>query len=55
MPLPRQVLRYRLGEIQTDAQSRALREDAEKWIKAQGIVSPTRWAGMHARLGQDCR
>jgi hypothetical protein len=48
MPLRASILRYRLGEIQNDEETRTRREDAEKWIKAQGIVSPTRWAGMYA-------
>ena len=49
MPLRAQILRYRLGEIQSDARhARAPRQRAEQWIKAQGIVSPARWAGMYA-------
>jgi hypothetical protein len=48
MPLRAQIMRYRLGEVQTDPQSRALREDAETWMRSQGIVSPVRWAGMYA-------
>jgi hypothetical protein len=48
MPLRAQVLRYRLGELQSDEPSRALRETSEQWIKAQGIVSPARWVGMYA-------
>ena len=48
MPLRAQILRYRLGEIQSDPKTRELREAAEQWIGAQGIVSPARWAGMYA-------
>jgi eukaryotic-like serine/threonine-protein kinase len=48
MPLRAQILRFRLGEIQSDEQTRALREQAEQWIRSQGIVSPARWAGMYA-------
>jgi hypothetical protein len=48
MPLRAQILRYRLGEIQSDAETRTLRDDAERWIKGQGIVAPARWAGMYA-------
>jgi len=48
MPLRAQILRYRLGEVQSDPQTRALREEAELWIRGQGIVSPARWAGMFA-------
>ena len=48
MPLRAQILRYRLGEIQTDVATRALREEAEQWIRGQGIVSPARWGGMYA-------
>jgi hypothetical protein len=48
MPLRAQILKHRLAEIQTDVASRALREQAEEWIRAQGIVSPVRWLGMYA-------
>ena len=40
MPLRAQILRYRLGEIQSDPETRTLRDDAEQWINGQGIVSP---------------
>jgi eukaryotic-like serine/threonine-protein kinase len=48
MPLRAQILRYRLGEVEEGAESRELRENAERWIRGQGIVSPERWAGMYA-------
>jgi len=48
MPLRAQILRYRLGDIQNDVATRALREEAEQWIRAQGIASPVRWCGMYA-------
>jgi hypothetical protein len=48
MPLRAQILRYRLGELEEGAKSRELRENAERWIRGQGIVSPERWAGMYA-------
>jgi len=48
MRLRAQILRYRLGEVLTDAKSRTLRQDAEIWMRNQGIVSPVRWAGMYA-------
>jgi len=48
MPLRAQILRYRLGELEEGAESRELRENAERWIRGQGIVSPVRWAGMYA-------
>ena len=48
MPLRAQVLRYRLGELDEGNESRELRENAEQWIRDQGIVSPERWAGMYA-------
>ncbi len=48
MPLHAHLMRYRLGEVLTDAESRALREAAEKALQEQGIVSPPRWAGMFA-------
>jgi serine/threonine protein kinase len=48
MPLRAHIMRYRIGEVLTDAQSRALRQDAEVWMRNQGIVSPVRWAGMYA-------
>ena len=48
MRLRAQILRYRLGEIQSDEETRTLRDDGEKWIKGQGIVAPARWAGMYA-------
>jgi serine/threonine protein kinase len=48
MPLRAQILRFRLGEIESDALTRELRDKAEVWIKGQGIVSPARWAGMYA-------
>jgi serine/threonine protein kinase len=48
MSLRSQILRFRLGEVQSDDETRALREKAEQWIKDQGIVSPARWSGMYA-------
>jgi len=48
MPLRAQILRYRLGEVLTDATSRGRRQEAEIWMRNQGIVSPVRWAGMYA-------
>jgi eukaryotic-like serine/threonine-protein kinase len=48
MPLRAQILRYRLGEIQSDPETRTLHDDAERWINGQGIVSAARWAGMFA-------
>jgi hypothetical protein len=48
MPLRAQIMRYRLGELEEGPQSVDLRENAERWIKGQGIVSPERWAGMYA-------
>ena len=48
MPLRAQILRFRLGEVQSDAQTRESRDKAELWIREQGIVSPARWAGMYA-------
>ena len=41
-------LQSRLGEIQSDQETRTLRDEGEKWIKGQGIVAPARWAGMYA-------
>ncbi len=48
MPLRAQLLRYRLGEIQAGPETRALHDQAEQWLKGQGIVAPARWAGMYA-------
>jgi hypothetical protein len=48
MPLNAQIMRYRLGEIQAGPETRALRNDAELWMRNQGIVVPARWAGMYA-------
>ncbi len=48
MPLRAQIMRYRLGEVQSDDETRALREKAENWIKAQGIIAPARWVGMYS-------
>jgi hypothetical protein len=48
MPLYAHLMRYRLGEIQTDTESRDLREAAEKALEERGIASPPRWAGMLA-------
>jgi hypothetical protein len=48
MPLHAQIMRYRLGEIQAGAETRALRNDAELWMRNQGVVVPARWAGMYA-------
>jgi hypothetical protein len=48
MPLRANLLRYRLGELQAGPETRALHDQAELWIKGQGIVSPARWAGMYA-------
>ena len=48
MPLNAHLMRYRLGEVQPDDESRALREQAETSLREQGIVSTPRWAGMYA-------
>jgi eukaryotic-like serine/threonine-protein kinase len=48
MPLRAQILRFRLGDIESDAVTRERRDKAELWIREQGIVSPARWAGMYA-------
>jgi hypothetical protein len=48
MPLNAQIMRYRLGEVQTGDEARELREEAERWMQGQGIASPARWAGMYA-------
>jgi serine/threonine protein kinase len=48
MPLNAHLMRYRLGEVQTDDESRALRRNAEQWLQEHGIVSPPRWSGMYA-------
>jgi serine/threonine protein kinase/tetratricopeptide (TPR) repeat protein len=48
MPLRAQILRYRLGEVQTGDSASTLREQSEQWLIAQGIVSPARWVGMYA-------
>ena len=47
-PLRAQILRYRMRDIQSNDETSAGRESAETWLKAQGIVAPTRWAGMYA-------
>ena len=38
MPLRANLLRYRLGEVQSATEVRALHDQAEQWIRAQGIV-----------------
>ena len=48
MPLNAHLMRYRLGEIQADEETRSRRLVAERWLREQGIVSPPRWAGMIA-------
>jgi eukaryotic-like serine/threonine-protein kinase len=48
MPLRAQILRFRLGEIQSGEETRELRDKAEAWLRGQGIVAPARWAGMYA-------
>jgi hypothetical protein len=48
MPLNAQVMRFRLGEILTDPGPRAVREQAELWMRDQGILVPARWASMYA-------
>jgi hypothetical protein len=48
MPLRAQIMRYRIGEVLTDPESKTQRQDAETWMRNQGIVSPVRWAGMYA-------
>jgi serine/threonine protein kinase len=48
MRLRAEILRYRLGEVQGEAATRQRREQAEQWMRDQGIVSPARWAGMYA-------
>jgi hypothetical protein len=46
MQLNARMMRYRLGEIQPGDEPRAVREDAERWCREQGILVPVRWAGM---------
>jgi serine/threonine protein kinase len=46
MRLCTQVMRFRLGEIDTSEEARALREQAGRWLQEQGIASPVRWAAM---------
>jgi hypothetical protein len=48
MPLRAQLMRFRMGEVQNDAESLAVREAAEARMQEQGIVSPVRWAGLYA-------
>jgi eukaryotic-like serine/threonine-protein kinase len=48
MPLRAHLLRYRLAEIHGTTEIRARREEAERWIRSQGIVSTARWAGLFA-------
>ena len=48
MALSAQLMRYRIGEIQTDETARELRDRADQWIQEQGIANPARWAGMVA-------
>jgi hypothetical protein len=48
MRLCAQLMRFRLGEIETSEEARALREQAARWLQGQGIASPVRWAAMSA-------
>jgi hypothetical protein len=48
MRLCAQLMRFRLGEIETSEEARALREEAARWLQEQGIASPVRWAAMSA-------
>ena len=48
MPMNAHIMRYRLGEVQSGNAARILRDDAERWIREQGIVAPARWTGMYA-------
>lgn len=48
MPLHSRLMQFRLGEIQTNQESRDLRDAAEQWLREQGIVAPVRWVGMLA-------
>ena len=48
MPLNAQIMRFRLGEVQAGDETRALRNDAELWMRDQEIIVPARWAGMYA-------
>ena len=46
MRLCAQLMRFRLGEIDTSEGARALREQAGRRLEGQGIASPVRWAAM---------
>jgi hypothetical protein len=48
MRLSARIMRFRLGEIDPNDESRAQREQAERALREQGIVSPARWGGMVA-------
>lgn len=48
MRLHAEIMRYRLGEIDSSEEADELHERAEERLKAQGIVDPARWAGMCA-------
>jgi hypothetical protein len=48
MPLNAQVMRYRIGEIDSSEEAIELRERAMDRFKEQGIASPVRWAALFA-------
>ena len=49
------VARVRQAELIDERQAAPLRERAQEWFRAQGIVRPDRWIRMYAPLGRDTR
>jgi hypothetical protein len=48
MTLSAHLMRYRLGQIAPNDETRGPRDQAEQWLEEQGIAAPARWAGMCA-------
>jgi eukaryotic-like serine/threonine-protein kinase len=48
MQLLATIARWRLGRLRAGTDGAIMRDDAETWLRGQGIVAPTRWAAMLA-------
>jgi eukaryotic-like serine/threonine-protein kinase len=48
MELSAHLMRYRLGQIAPNDETRQRRDRAELWLQEQGIAAPARWAGTFA-------
>ena len=52
LPGHEMIARLRQAELIDESQAAPLRERAQAWLRAQGIVRPERWIQMHAPVGR---